>query len=225
MRHPRLLLLVLLFGPVAAALGVADLSDPKKTVQTLADAIKAGDVKAVKETMVMADDQQAPLLDALTAAIVAQHSMEVAAAAKFGPASKDLVDEGASLEGQIKSVLKRMANMDVVTNGEIATLSLKGPTTAPTTGPATAPAGGVPETENQPDPLHFRKTAGGWKIDAARMMDLDTPGRAKEAEVVTPKLVKIWSEIAANITAGKYDSVDAARNALGEKIASVLAGQ
>ena len=225
MRNPRLLLLALLFGPLGATLAAPDFSDPKKTVQSLADAIKAGDVKAVRETMTMADAHQGPLLDVLSASIVAQHNMEAAAAVKFGAASKDLLDEGASLEGQLKSVLKRMASMDLAGDGETATLAFKAPTTAPTTGPATAPVAAVPEFENQPDPLHFRKTPEGWKIDAARMMNLENPGQDKVAETVTPKLVKIWTEIAANITAGKYGTVEAAREALAEKLATVVAGQ
>ncbi len=227
MHHRPLLLLAVLLLSIAPTLRAADYSDPRKTVQSLSDAIKTGDPKAIRDAMVMADERQSRLLDSLAAAIAAQHNMEAAASAKFGPAAKELVDEGASLEGQINTVLKHIATVNVITAGDTATLTLKGPTTAPSTAPSSAPATApaISEQDNQPDPLHFRKTADGWKIDAARMMDLDSPDRAKEAEELTPKLAKVWGEIAASINAGKYATVDAAREALADKIAAALNGQ
>jgi hypothetical protein len=72
---------------------------------------------------------------------------------------------------------------------------------------------------DEKDPMKLKKIGDSWKVDLASIPEKEQMGKAM------PKMQKVMSEAAVDIKAGKYKTIDDAKQAIGQQIFAVVAEQ
>jgi hypothetical protein len=195
------ILVVLLLALTAHTTGAGaeeqDLSTPRGAATAFGKAMISGDVQAAKAAAV-GDEPNLRMIDILAPATAAQNGLRQAAIAKFGESGKALVpgQDPASVD-----VAKEMASADVKEDGDSAVIKST-----------------KPEAANAA--VNLKKVNGEWRVDLAHSAQAGLIARQLPAvQALTP----VINEVAADITAGKYDNVNAAGAALKSKAAAAMA--
>jgi hypothetical protein len=170
-----------------------DLSSPRAALKSLYDALVAQDGQVVYQTFYAANDQERELARAFADVIIAARKLGEAAKDKYGAAGDPLGSGMMSREE-----FDRLSQAEVQENGETATL---------------VPAG-------QSKPVHFHRTGQRWQIvvrDFANA-ESDLPYQVS----LLKKVAAVFTEVAVEISAGKYQTSPEAEAVIKTKLAGVM---
>jgi len=169
-------------------------STPKKAAMALAQAMQQGDAAGIKAASVGGD----PLvIDALAASMVAHRALADAATAKFGAAAKGFDDDA----GTLRDFAQRLDEAEVSINGDTATITVTGTSTTW---------------------LTLKKVNGDWKADFSQLPGFSPSAESAAMAATMQKTAEVTQEMAAEVTAGKFATIDQAREARIEKIKAAI---
>lgn len=186
-------LVVVMAGLSAARGAEPDLSTPKAAALAFVQALANGDAAAAK-AVATADDRGGQMVDAMAELVKAMKALKAAAVAKWPGEGQNIVEEDIG-ENLLRHFRDERAQAKV--EGETATFG----------------------TEDETQPLKLRRLDGKWKVDLAAMGDQQD---IAEALPLIRAMAKAAPQVAADITAGKYKSVDDARAALDARMTSAV---
>jgi hypothetical protein len=194
-----------LFKPLAVALliltgcGTSDSTDnystPRKAATMLAQAVQQGDAAGIKAASVGGDPQ---VIDALAASMSAHKALADAATAKFGPDAKGFDNDA----GAMSDFAQRLNDAQVTINGETAVITINGSSTPW---------------------LTLKKIDGDWKADLSQLPGLGPSNESPAMAAMMQKMAAVTRDLAAEVAAGKYPTIDAAREARMQKIKAAIA--
>jgi hypothetical protein len=167
-------------------------STPKKTAMALAQALEQGDAGGIKAASVGGDPQT---IDALAALMSAHRALADAATAKFGPAAKGFDND----TGSMSDFAKRLADAQVNISGDTAAITITGSAD-----------------------LKFKKVDGQWKADFSQMPGFGQSAESTAMAASMQKVAGVTRELAAEISAGKYPTIQAAGAARMQKIRTAI---
>ena len=199
---------------VAPAAPNADFSDPKKTMQTLAAAVKAKDAKLIRQCLWI-DESDKPAAEALLSTMDSSLRFQKAVADKFGPAAAKEVEGISNQDLLMTSRLKALDDAKLVQEGDTAVLTLEEKIPVSSAAP-TEVAEGTTRRE-----IAFRKVEGQWKIDAGKVMNLKN-ARVTAILPTMAKIGEVLNTTAAEIESGKVATLQQARQALTQRTVAVL---
>jgi hypothetical protein len=179
--------------PPSSSPSSPDLSSPRAALRSLYDALVAQDGEAVYHTFYAADDQERELARAFADVITAARKLGEAAKDKYGAAGDALGSGMMSREE-----FERLAQAEVEEKDETATL---------------APVG-------QSRPVHFHRTGKRWQIvvrDFANAEN-DLPHQV----TLLKKVAAVFTEVAVEIGAGKYQTSPEAEAVIKTRLAGVM---
>jgi len=184
----------------------ADYSDPKKTLKTMMEATKTGDVSAMKACVVLPGDaEQAKNLEANYRRQAAPILLRNALVAKFGvDAVKFLPDYAAAITEDEKTM---EATAVMVLDGAKATLTVSPPANAAGQGDQGAPAPAV---------IGFVKVGNDWKIAGGAMLPVG--GTPVELQKSYAAMDAAWETVIAKVNKGEYGSAEGAKKDLDDKL-------
>jgi hypothetical protein len=173
-----------------------DLSTPKKAALAMIKAVSEADVPGLRATCVGTEEHFKTMEGAMSVLELAR-KMQQAAIDKFGAQGKQV---GAYLVGPGYAVVAaRMESFEEVITGDVATVGMNG----------------------DPNPARLKKVDGAWKVDLDVMKE--DPAQMAREEAVKQALVKILTDVTADIVAGKYQTAREAARAFNAGMAQ--AGQ
>lgn len=193
-------------GMTGMAWGEADVSTPRKTLLSLDEAIKAHDIKALRECLTVTDAGQQPALEAYISAWEASLGFQEAMQKKFGQAGAEAVGGAQGATASLETALKAATAGTVRIDGDRATLTI-----AEGEGSKGMPAG----------QLAFQKVEGNWKVDAGSLLGLkekDAERRLGIMKGVTGALKAVTAEINDN----KFANAGEAQHALVQRVIPVV---
>lgn len=199
---------------VAPAAASADYSDPKKTLQTLAAAVKAKDAAAIRHCLWI-DESDKPAAEALLSTMDSSLRFQKAVADKFGPAAAKEVEGMSNQDLLMTSRLKALDDAKLVQEGDTAVLTLEENSPLISSAP-TDIAEGTTRKE-----VAFRKVDGQWKIDAGKVMNLKN-ARVTAILPTMAKIGKVLNSTAEEIENGKIATLQQARQMLTQRTFAVL---
>jgi hypothetical protein len=167
-------------------------STPKKTALALAQALEQGDAGGIKAASVGGDPQT---IDALAALMSAHRTLADAATAKFGPAAKGFDND----TGSMGDFAKRLADAQVNISGDTASITITGSAD-----------------------LKFKKVDGQWKADFSQMPGFGQSAESAAMVASMQKVAGVTRELAAEISAGEYPTIQAAGEARMQKIRAAI---
>ncbi len=181
---------------IGAPVRGADVDDVKAAALAFAKALENGDAAAAKDACVGTEKELA-MVDGVVNVMGAMKKMGKAATDKFGDAGKALIQDQGNPGEQMA---KELENANIKVDGDTATVTGKG---------------------EKEEPLKMKKVGGKWKLDLSAM-----PGKEdmEKASGMFAGMAKAANETAADISAGKYKTVDEAKEAFGMKMMSIMAG-
>lgn len=197
-RHALASILAIALVSVAvrpATTRAADLSEPKAAAMAFATAMMTNDGPGMHAAGI-GNDEQWKVTETLAKLVVSQQKLSEAATAKFGAEAKMPVNN------QLKNVEDKLKDADVAINGDEATITAKNP---------------QPGSE----PVKLKKEGGNWKVVLETMT-----GKLRGAGAGDPerlgKLADAMSELADDISAGKFATVAEMRQALMTRMAPLM---
>jgi hypothetical protein len=170
--------------------------DIKQSAESFGKAVRTGDTAAAHKYAIT-DEQTSKLLDAMTHLTKAHQKMADAAVAKFG-------DEGKSLGGnnmarnQPQQFTKNLNDADIQVNGDTATVTSK---------------------DQRGQQVVFKKDGGIWKLD---MTQFPNKEQMQQGLPMWDKMATAMSEVGDEIKAGKYNTAQEAKTALGQKMIAAM---
>ena len=181
----------------------ADTSTPRGAAEAFFKALEGGDVKAARE-LTVGEEKHYKMLDLLVPMVGGFKKLEASAVKKWGEDGKKLLanDQGGGsfdIGGELKN-----AKEEIASDGNSATITPE-------------------KKEGKPnEPVKLKKVEGKWKIDLASMPSegMDDPNAAK----VIGAMGGVAKDLAAEIDADKYKTVEEAKKAFGEKMLAVMLG-
>ena len=173
-----------------------DKDDIKAAGKAFGDAMRSGDVVAAKKH-VLTTEKSEKFLDVLADLTKAKNKLTDASVAKFGEDGKGIVNQGPGM----------MANSPTDHTFDDADIEVKGDTALVT---PKAPAA---------KPVNFKKEGGEWKLDFTAVAS-DT--QMERGLPIMQKMATVMNDTAAEIHDGKYESVDAAKLGLRQKMIAAL---
>jgi hypothetical protein len=180
-------------APVVTAATQPDLSTPRAALRSLYDALVAQDGEAVYQTFYAADAQERDLARAFADVIIAARKLGEAAKDKYGAAGDPLGSGMMSREE-----FERLAQAEVQEKGETATL---------------IPAG-------QSRPVHFHRTGQRWQIVVRDFANAESDLPRQVA--LLKKVAAVFTEVAVEISAGKYQTSPEAEAVIKTRLAGVM---
>jgi hypothetical protein len=199
---------ILVLGVTALAARAADLSTPQAAAKAFSQAVFTGDVDGAKAAAMTSSPDEEKSLEMIVQLRGAQKKMVDAAVAKFGDEGKSLYQQGGRGGGgggnapapatSVEEIAKRIDDADVKTEGDTATV-----------------------TPKEGRPTHLKKSGSDWKVDMSQMEGLT---RLAQNPDMVDTMQKMYTELASDIDAGKYKSVDEARTAMREKMMALRGG-
>lgn len=134
----------------------------------------------------------AKFLEVMTDIIKNGRKLEEAAVAKFGDAGKNL--------GNMESMdmAKNLENSEVKEEGDSATITIK---------------------DSPEKPVKLKKVDGAWKVD---MITLISEADLARAMPMFTAMNNVYAGTAGEISAGKYPTADAAKQAMGMKLLAAM---
>jgi hypothetical protein len=160
---------------------------PQETLARFAAASDAGDPRVIDLVYVEGADQR-EILEALFSFAPAAKRFSDALTARFGEAGQEALANLAGQSGMLDLSSFDMASADITVNGSIAEAQLPG---------------------NQN--LQLREVDGVWLIDMSEM--LDQPGMEAMVQMA-PRLGAAFNQLADDVEAGKYNSLEEAFSAM-----------
>jgi hypothetical protein len=160
----------------------------------LAQAMQQGDAAGIKAASVGGDPQ---VIDALAASMAAHRALADAATAKFGAAAKGFDDDS----GTIRDFAQRLDEAEVSINGDTAAITVTG---------ASTPW------------LTLKKVDGNWKADFSQLPGFGQSNESAAMAATMQKTAEITREMAIEVSAGKYATIDQAREARMQKIKAAI---
>ena len=184
----------------------ADYSDPKKTMKTMMEATKAGDVTAMKACVVLPGDlEQAKNLEANYRRQAAPIRLRNALVAKFGEDGAKFLPDYAAAITEDERVLETTAVLKM--DGEKASVTVPPPPNAAGQGGQGAPAPAV---------IGFVKVGNDWKIAGGPMLPVGgTPPEFQKSYAV---MDGAWETVIAKVEKGEYGSAAGAKKDLDDKL-------
>ena len=197
--HAALLAIVLFTAPFATRADPPvkhvepDLSSPKSATRSLAQAVDAQDGAAILKIFFAANDAERDLAQAFADLIIAGKKLGDAAREQFGAVGDSL---GSGIMSPAE--LARLDQAEVRENGDVATL---------------VPVG-------QSRPIQFHRAGQRWQLmirDFANAED-NLPRQVS----LLKKVSSVFTEVAGDISAGKFSSSQEAEAAIQTKLANVM---
>jgi hypothetical protein len=176
------------------AFAAPDLSTPKAAAMTFAKALEAGDAATAKASAV-GDAQTQDLVGALAEVAAQNAKLREAATAKFGAEASAKISRKMSSE----DLSKQLDASEIKEDGDTATITSK---------------------ETPGNPLTLKKVDGQWKVDM--LSGAAGPQLAQQLPMIK-SFGGVMSELATEITDGKYKNVDEAQTALQTKMMAAMA--
>lgn len=181
----------------AASYAHADAKDDiKQSAESFAQALRTGDTAAAHKYAIT-DESTSKLLDGMTHLAKAHEKMADAAVAKFGDEGKSLAGNGMA-RNQPQQFTKNLNDADIQVNGDTATVTPK---------------------DQRGQQVVFKKDGGTWKLD---MMQFPNKEQMEKGLPFWDKMATVMSEVGDEIKAGKYNTVQDARTALGQKMMAAM---
>lgn len=169
----------------------ADYSDPKKTLRTFWEAIKADDVASIKACMTVSDGNKSAMLDFVTDTWIVPHQCAKAAAAKFGKVP-DYFQHDCPEDKDLDEALVRLGTSRVRIARDRALVELNN---------SDGELIGAPLSDGA---IPLRKIGAEWKIDIDLVVGIDDPAATmRKADVMVP-VHKGMKQILAGISSGKF---------------------
>lgn len=165
-----------------------ELATPKGAAKTWFAAVEHGDAELAKACVAIQNEEQSRYVDALVSAEAALNKLQEAAVARYGDAGKR-IREGSET---IVNVAQQIDAAEERVEGGSVTLSLKG----------------------EPRSIKLVKVDEDWKVDFASVAGT-VDGR--RIELLTA-LSSAAHEVAAQVAAGRFASVQEAHKAFGERV-------
>jgi hypothetical protein len=198
--HLRGSLAALIVLACAASLTRAgDKEEIKESTLSFSKALAAGD-GATARKYVVGDENSNKMVDALAEFTKAAKGLQEAAVAKFGEDGRTLGGLGTGRMGPTNTDFKDFDESRLTINGDTATI---------------APKAGTPGAR----PTTFKKIDGTWKLDLTGMFTAD---HAAQGVAMMPKMAGVMNELAGEIQAGKYASLQEAKSAFYQKLAAAV---
>lgn len=136
------------------------------------------------------------LIEMMTTMMASEKTLADAAVAKYG-------DAGTLAEGKMMADFdKELASAEVTETGDTATVKTK--------------RGGPP--------LTLKKAGGEWKVDFAEAPSMPGKDELAQAEPMFNMMVNVNKQLASDIAAGKYKTLDEAKKAKQEKMMAATMG-
>lgn len=181
-----------------------DLSSPKATMRTYLVAMNRGDVAAAKQA-VIGNEAQLRAIDAAGEMIKSWNRLGDATAKRKefnvqGGQAEALQQLGISQQQRLEQELRRLEESEVTIDGDRATVQGKAGSNA---GP----------------PAVLRRQAGDWRVDLGAMPQ---GNEAERVAVLMLALSQVADEIAREIDAGQYKTIDEVRDAFGARTAEAI---
>jgi len=172
--------------------GSTDLSTPKAAVKTVADALRRGDAAALKNATINGDPA---FIDMMASMMSSTKTLTDAAVAKFGDAGKTISNS------KMPDFDKSLDNADVKEEGDTATVTPK---------------------DGNGEPVKLKKVDGQWKMDFAQAPHMPSKAEMDQMGPMFNSMVDANKTTAADINAGKYKSVEEARQGLSQKMMAAM---
>ncbi len=180
----------------------ADPAGPRGTVAAFFKAIEGGDGAAAR-AMVMGSEKQMAVLDAMVPVMSGFKALETAAVKKWGDDGKKIAQGEGGGPGPNLDIAKKLDGAKEQIADDVATVT-----------PVADSAG------KEESPIKLKKVDGKWKID---LSGLPTDGMESPAALNMLKAMgDAAKKTAGEIEAGKYATVDAAKDALRQQILPIL---
>ncbi len=172
---------------------VPDLSSPRSAARSFYEAAERGDADAIKQILSGDTDLERELGDAYAKLIVSSRRFADAAKKRYGGAA-DAIAQGAFPAGEVEKI----DSATLKETDDTATLQISSIT----------------------KPLTFRRTDAGWRLV---LTDLTSAPDKLEGQVeLTRGLADAFSDLADDVTAGKYATVQDAETAIQQRINDVM---
>lgn len=169
----------------------------KETIAAFGKAVENGDAAGAK-ALTVSDPTSDKMLDALIPVSGAMKKLNDAAVEKFGEAGKSLAGNNSDSFDLAKS----MKDLEVKETGDTAEA--------------------VNTKKPKDKPLKMKKVDGKWKIDFASVMGGENAAQMEQALPMIKGMATAANEGADEIKAGKYKTVDEAKQALGTKLLGAM---
>jgi hypothetical protein len=169
---------------------------PKAVALEFGKAMEMGDAAAAKKVAIFGKDEEA-LIDGMAAITGGMKKMLAAATEKFGAeGAQSLMGPNADM-----NIVKQIEESELKIDGDTATLAGK----------------------DSSDPLKLKKVDGAWKVDVTSMNN--DPNMAQQVPMFN-SMAKVFTDTAAEISAGKYSTVDECQQAMQAKfLAAMMSAQ
>jgi hypothetical protein len=185
-------LLVALCASAAFAADKPDLSSPKSAAMAFGTALVAGDSAGVKAATVGTEEEY-KMVDAISMMVSSMKKLNDAADAKFGK------DNGISQPNAGMDITKEIETSEIKVDGDVATVDKK-------------------DKNDKNPPMKLKKIDGNWKVDLSSLPKENMDQMMK----VIPSISKAFTELATEITAGKYKTAMEAKDAMGQKMLAAM---
>jgi hypothetical protein len=196
--HIRGSLAALIVLACAASLTRAgDKEEIKESAISLSKALAAGD-GATARKYVVKDENSDKMVDALAEISKAAKGLQDAAVAKFGEEGKDIAGQGMGQMARTDADFKDFDESRLTINGDTATIAPK---------------------DSRGRTTIFKKMDGTWKLDLTVMPNA---ARAAQGSTIMSKVAGVMTDLAGEIKAGKYATVQEARQAYYQKLAATM---
>jgi hypothetical protein len=179
----------------AASAAAPDLSSPKAAARALHQAIRNADESAIEQVLYARTDEQKALAHALAHLMGAGCRFQLAAREKFGASAEPLVADMTAGDE-----LKEIDRATVKQSGDRAEVFL-------------------PDSAR---PITFLRHDNNWRLDIIDYAGAQPDQLEKRMQLLT-RIAAILSDTTNQITAGKYDSPQAVRQAMEKKLNDAMA--
>lgn len=189
-----------------------DFSDPKKTMAALAAAVKANDPAQIRACLYIDEKYTVPA-EVLLSTMQASMRYKAAIVQKFGDAAAKEIQGAVNPVELMGARMKAVADATVAIDGDTAVMTLNEPAT--TGNPA-----GV-KTQIMERKITFHKVNDQWKINAAEMMELDTPRVATYLPIMG-KISNAMNLTAEEVETNKLATLQEAKQAISQRVIAIL---